>query len=284
MSWYEFLLFVHVAAAAVWLGGGFIFQAYGVAVRNGADPREMATFAGRASRVGERVFVPASFLVLLAGVGMMIDGNWDWGQLWVVFALVIFAASFVSGLFHIAPMGKKIEQVGPESPEGQELIRKIFTHLRIELVFLFSIVFAMTVKPTFEDGWTVLLAAGVLAALTAAIVLRSRAAFTRGRRPERGLVGLELDEEGASGDAVALLDVHGLHGRVVGRRERRLHLHRLEHEQRPARLDAVAWRDVDADHRSRHRRRHAASRRRLRRGRARRCRRPERARAAPAGG
>jgi uncharacterized membrane protein len=174
VSWYEFLLFVHVSAAAIWLGGGFIFQAYGVAVRNGGDPGEMATFAGRASRVGERVFVPASLLVLLAGIGMMIEGSWDWGQLWVVFGLVVFAGSFLSGLVHIAPMGKKIEAVGPESPEGQELIRKIFASLRIELVFLYSIAFAMTVKPTFDDGWTVLLASAVILAAVAAFVLRSR--------------------------------------------------------------------------------------------------------------
>ncbi len=174
MSWYEFLLFVHVSAAAVWLGGGFIFQAYAVAVRNGGDPREMATFAGRASRTGEKVFVPASLLVLLAGIGLMIEGSWEWGQLWVIFALVVFAGSFVSGLFHIAPLGKKIEAVGPETPEGQKLVQEIFTTLRVELVFLYSIVFAMTVKPTFDDGWTVLLAAAVLVGATVAIVRLSR--------------------------------------------------------------------------------------------------------------
>jgi Predicted integral membrane protein (DUF2269) len=178
MSWYEFLLFVHVSAAAVWLGGGFIFQAYGVAVRNAGDRHEMATFAGRASRTGEKVFVPASLLVLLAGIGLMIEGSWEWGRLWVVFALLVFAASFVSGLFHIAPMGKKLENVGPETPEGQELIRKIFLNLRIELVFLYAVVFAMTVKPTFDDGWTVLLGAAALVAATAAIVRGARSPGT----------------------------------------------------------------------------------------------------------
>ena len=174
MSWYEFLLFLHISAAAIWLGGGFIFQAYSVAVRTAGDPHEMATFAGRASRTGERVFAPASMLVLLAGIGLMIEGSWDWGQLWVIFALVVFAASFVSGLFHIAPLGKKIEAVGPETPEGQKLIREIFTTFRVELVFLYSAVFAMTVKPTFDDGWTVLLAAAVIVAATAVIVRGAR--------------------------------------------------------------------------------------------------------------
>ena len=108
MSWYEFLLFVHISAAAIWLGGAFTFQMYGMVVRRGGDTDEIARFAGRAGVLGERMFVPASLVVVLAGVGMMINGNWDWGQLWVVFALVTFAASFLTGLLLIAPMAKRL--------------------------------------------------------------------------------------------------------------------------------------------------------------------------------
>jgi uncharacterized membrane protein len=167
MSWYEFLLFVHIAAAAIWLGGAFTFQMYGTVVRRGGDPGEMATFAGRAGVLGERMFVPASLVVVLAGIGMMIEGSWSWGQLWVVFALVTFAASFVTGLFVISPMAKRLPEVGPATEAGQELIRRIFTVLRIDLAYMYAIVFAMTVKPTSDDGWTVLAAAAVLVALTA---------------------------------------------------------------------------------------------------------------------
>ena len=167
MSWYEFLLFAHVAAAAIWLGGGFTFQMYGTVVRRGGDPEELARFAGRAGALAERMFAPASVVVVLAGIGLMIEGSWSWGQLWVVFALVTFAASFVTGLFVITPMAKRLPEVGPTTAEGQELIRRIFTVLRIDLAYLYAIVFAMTVKPTSDDAWTVIAAAAVLVALTA---------------------------------------------------------------------------------------------------------------------
>ena len=167
MSWYEFLLFVHVTAAVIWLGGAFTFQMYGTVVRRGGDADEIARFAGRAGSLAEKMFVPASLVVILAGIGMMIDGNWDWGQLWVVFALVTFGASFVTGLFVISPMAKRIPQVGPTTPAGQELIRRMFTILRIDLVYMYAIVFAMVVKPTSDDGWTILIASAVLLALTA---------------------------------------------------------------------------------------------------------------------
>ena len=166
MSWYEFLLFVHITAAVIWLGGAFTFQMYGWVVRRGGDPDEIARFAGRAGSLSERMFVPASLLVILAGIGLMIDGNWDWGQLWVIFALITFAASFVTGLFVISPMAKRIPVVGPTTAPGQALIRRLFAILRVDLAFMYAIVFAMVVKPTSDDGLVILIAAAVLIALT----------------------------------------------------------------------------------------------------------------------
>jgi Predicted integral membrane protein (DUF2269) len=185
VSWYEFLLFVHVGCAAIWIGGAFIFQIYGTAVERGGDPAEMAQFAGRAGHLGERVFVPASFIVLLAGIGLMIEGSWSWGQLWVVFALVSFAGSFALGVGVIAPLAKKLPAVGPTTPEGQAMIRRIFGLIRIDLLFLFAIVFAMTVKPTGDDGWTIVVGAVVLAALSA-LFLRQAAATRAASAPATG--------------------------------------------------------------------------------------------------
>ena len=167
MTWYEFLLFVHIAAAMIWLGGAFTFQMYGLVVRRGGDPEEIARFAGRAGMLSERMFVPASLVVVLAGIGMMIDGDWDWGQLWVIFALVTFAASFATGLFVLTPIAKRIPVVGPTTPEGQALIQRLFSILRVDLAFMYAIVFAMVVKPTSGDGWTIAIAVVVLIALSA---------------------------------------------------------------------------------------------------------------------
>ena len=62
--------------------------------------------------------------------------------------------------------------------------------------------------------------------------------------------------------------MHLAHDRLVGRDEGRLHLHRLEHEQRLPRLDLVARLHLDPDHGAGHRRGRASSvRRRELRGR-----------------
>ena len=41
----------------------------------------------------------------------------------------------------------------------QLLIRRVFALLRVDLLFLFAIVFAMTVKPTSDDTWAILVVA-----------------------------------------------------------------------------------------------------------------------------
>ena len=166
MTWYEFFLFVHITAAVIWLGGAFTFQMYGFVVRRGGDPGEIALFAGRAGHLSERMFVPAALTVVLAGIALMINGNWDWDQLWVIFALATFAASFLTGVLVISPMAKRIPVVGPTTPAGQALIERLFTILRIDLCFMYAIVFAMVVKPTTDDGWTILIAAALLVVLT----------------------------------------------------------------------------------------------------------------------
>jgi uncharacterized membrane protein len=179
VSWYEFLLFVHITAAVIWLGGAFTFQMYGAVVRHGGDADEIARFAGRAGMLGERMFVPASLVVVLAGIGLIINGNWEWGQLWVLFALVTFAASFFTGLLVIAPMAKRLPAVGPTTPAGQLLIERLFTILRIDLVFMYAIIFAMVVKPTSDDGWTIAIVAAVLVVLTALFLAPLRSTGAR---------------------------------------------------------------------------------------------------------
>src|SRR5437763_637364 len=64
---------------------------------------------------------------------------------------------------------------------------------------------------------------------------------------------LELHQHRASGDAVSLGDVNCPHDRLVGSDDGRLHLHRLEHDERLARLDAVSLGHHDADDRAGHR-------------------------------
>jgi uncharacterized membrane protein len=157
MTWYTFFKSMHVTAAAVWVGGAAMIQALAFRIVRTGDARRQADFAKDTEIIGMRVFIPATWIVLLAGIGMMINLHWSWGQNWVVFGLVAFALSFAVGAGFLGPEGGRIaaviERDGPASPEAQARIRRILMISRCELVVLVTVIFNMVVKPAGNAGW-----------------------------------------------------------------------------------------------------------------------------------
>ena len=78
------------------------------------------------------------------------EGSYDW-QFWLVFALVVWIASFLTGAGFLGPesgrIQKTINEKGIESDEAQARIRRIFLVSRIELILLILVVLDMTLKP-----------------------------------------------------------------------------------------------------------------------------------------
>ena len=151
MNRYEWLLFLHIAAAIVWLGGGVAVQILAIRANRADDPARMTTIAHEAEWIGTRTFLPASLIVFVLGIILTIDGPWDFGQTWIVIALIGFGLSFVTGAAFIGPesgrIGKLLATEGPESPAVRARIQRIFLVSRIELVLLYLIVLDMVVKP-----------------------------------------------------------------------------------------------------------------------------------------
>ena len=115
------------------------------------DPQEMATIARQAAFVGERVFAPVGLLVLLAGIGMVVNLNIDWSTSWIVAGLVGYAITFLTGLLVLSPMAKRIgtlmETKGAEAPETQEAIQRILLVARVDVGVLLLVVAVMVLKP-----------------------------------------------------------------------------------------------------------------------------------------
>lgn len=151
MSWYEFLLFVHILMAAIWVGGALIIQVLAAKIRGESDGMRLAALSRDAGFLGERVFAPASGILLLAGILMVIDGNWGFGETFVVIGLVGWAATLVTGLFFLTPESKRVaslmEERGPDDPSAQAGIKRLLAISRIDAVVLILVVFNMAVKP-----------------------------------------------------------------------------------------------------------------------------------------
>jgi uncharacterized membrane protein len=151
MSSYELLLFVHILAAVVWIGGALSLQVLAIRAERSPDGGRVANIATEAEWVGSRIFLPASIVLLLAGIGLTLEGDWGFTTLWVLLGLIAYGLSALTGSLFLGPesgrIGKMIAEVGPQDPEVIARIKRIFLVSRIELVVLLFIVFDMTVKP-----------------------------------------------------------------------------------------------------------------------------------------
>ena len=151
MDRYELLKFVHVTAAIVWVGGVVILQVLAVRTIAAGEPLRLVAFARDAEWVGNRAILPAAIAVVVLGFLLVWDGPWELSMTWIWLSLVLFAVSFLLGLFVLTPQAKKIgnevEAHGPESEAVQDRIKRVLRLGRIDLVLLLVIVFLMVTKP-----------------------------------------------------------------------------------------------------------------------------------------
>ena len=139
LTWFQFLLFVHIACVAIWLGGAAMIQFFSLRALASDDPVRTATFASDVEWVGKRVFVPASLLVLVAGILIVLDSDfYGFGDDWIVIALVLFAVTFAAGAGFFGPesgrIAKLIDAEGPTSPAVGARVRRILALSRADLV------------------------------------------------------------------------------------------------------------------------------------------------------
>lgn len=150
MTLYELLLFVHVLAAATWVGGAVMLKAQSArALRS--DPNRAAELALETERVGTTILMPASIVLLVAGLWMVFEGDWGFGPLWVKLGLGIYVVSAVAGAVFLGPLYKQVGELraerGPGDAEVTARLKRISDLSWIDLVLLVAAVFVMTVKP-----------------------------------------------------------------------------------------------------------------------------------------
>jgi uncharacterized membrane protein len=147
---YQWYLSIHILAAVVWVGGAFTVQLLVIRATRPNAVLQVGTLSTEIEWVGTRFFIPSSLILVILGFMLVGEGNWDW-DLWIVFALIVWIASFVVGAGFLGPQSKKlgedVERYGPDSPQATERIQRLFLVSRIELVFLLLVVLDMALKP-----------------------------------------------------------------------------------------------------------------------------------------
>jgi uncharacterized membrane protein len=149
-SWYATWKALHVLTAIVWVGGALMIQLFAFRILQESDSDRIAKFTKDVETIGMRTFIPASLILVVLGFVLVHQAHWQW-KFWLVFALVIWALSFVSGAAFLGPesgrIGKLIEERGGVDDEVQMRIERILLHSRVELVLIALIAMDMVLKP-----------------------------------------------------------------------------------------------------------------------------------------
>jgi uncharacterized membrane protein len=176
MTLYELLLFIHIAATVIWIGAGFLSLVLATGYDEDAEDSVILRFMKDQERLALRLFVPASLIVVIMGIALVIESDaWSFDQLWIVLGLVGFAATFFTGLLVMKPgterIGASMEAAGGAlTPAIRTDITRLMVKARVDYVVLTLVVFDMVVKPTGDDPG-VLVAMGVVLVAGIAYVL-----------------------------------------------------------------------------------------------------------------
>jgi len=109
VSLYEILLFGHITTAILWIGAGFSLVVLALLAERRDDDDGLRTSLDVANRLGNVYFVPVSALVIVFGIGLVVESDaWSFSELWIVLGLVGYAITFLTGLLVIKPRAERI--------------------------------------------------------------------------------------------------------------------------------------------------------------------------------
>jgi uncharacterized membrane protein len=95
---YDWLVFLHVLAAMVWVGGLTVLTVLAALVVRSGERESVARFGASLRVVGPLVLLPAMAAVVGFGIWMVLDSKaWALDQTWIWLALVLFGAAFAVG-------------------------------------------------------------------------------------------------------------------------------------------------------------------------------------------
>ena len=152
-SAYYAYLAIHVLSAVIWVGGDVTLTVLGIVFERRGEGETLGALGRMGAWIGTRVYTPTLVVTLVFGIVLMQKGNYDWGQFWVIFALVGWTIAALVGVGFVGPELGRIDEAarmhGPDSPEVAMRVKRLFMIFRFDTVLLLLIVVNMAAKPSF---------------------------------------------------------------------------------------------------------------------------------------
>src|SRR5215471_10828980 len=171
MSAYELYLMLHIGAAIVWIGAGFLMTLLATRARAARDPARVRAIVADGAWLGLRLFLPANLIVLGSAILLVQEGGWSYHALWIRLGLLGFAVSFLSGALFFGPGWGRL--AAADSSDGRSVekdMHRLLVGSWLDVGWLLAIVVVMIAKPT-TANWGALPVAAALPVCFALLAL-----------------------------------------------------------------------------------------------------------------
>jgi len=152
MDLYAFLKFLHVLAAAIWVGTAIQQQIAHARARATNDERRMVEFIDDAEFYGKRLFAPVSIVTAVLGLLLVVVGWPDFNDLWVLIGIGLWIVTVAIGAGFLTRETVRIRDMvnakGLSDSEVQGRIKRITMVTRLDALLLVLVVADMVIKPT----------------------------------------------------------------------------------------------------------------------------------------
>ena len=138
---------------ATWFGSGLAIVVMGIrALKTGTGP--FSSFVVNASEWASRAHPAAGVLLLLTGIGMVVDADLSFGEPWILIALAgLFVAMAIGGALigrTSSGLVKSVAANGGTLPEAERpAADRLLLYSRIELAIVVIVIADMVAKPGF---------------------------------------------------------------------------------------------------------------------------------------
>jgi uncharacterized membrane protein len=148
----EWLAFLHILAAIVWVGASITQSAIMTRASRDPDRALVARLAREVGWLGPFLIGPSAIVVIGAGIWITLIEDWvAFSDTWIWLSLVLVAISMVLGMAYFGPEGKRIERIakdrGPEDAEIRQRMDRLLLIGRLDLLLLAVVLWLMVFKP-----------------------------------------------------------------------------------------------------------------------------------------
>lgn len=148
---YGVLLFLHVLAAAFWAGGALMGYVLSERMYATTDRTALRGLLEQSESIGKTYFMPAALTTLIAGILLVVDGEWGWDEPFVIVGFIGIIATIIVGAVLMTPKERALSEALSSPTPDEGAVRSAFAQIRtlsrIDLALIVIIIFFMTAKP-----------------------------------------------------------------------------------------------------------------------------------------